>query len=335
MMMDQAQGLRDLVASVREKRGDSAVQSVQKTVQISESQAAVPTAISRPANFPSPVESFVLPRIRTSSHPRVICVASGKGGVGKSSMVLNLAILLSARGKKVLVVDADMGLANIAIMAGIAPQYNLAHHLFGNVPLSSIIIKCPSGVTILPGASGISELADLGTENRQKLMEGLDALMGDYDIVLVDTGAGIGPNVVTFAMASDEVLVVTMAEDIAVADAYGLIKTLFQKNINASVGLIVNRAGSREEAITVIDKVRLVTGHFLGRTLDRSGFVLEDRGLRTYALKQKIIAEQKTFTPYVRCLRKLAEEILVSVDGEMDQGAVKGFFKRLFGILGC
>jgi len=332
MMQDQAQGLRELVAKVRQERDTGVAAGGFETVQ--------PSVGGVPVELPSVPLALVEPRTvstvpGTRRDTRVICVASGKGGVGKSSLVLNLATLLSSRGKRVLVVDADMGLANISIMAGIAPRYNMAHHFFDNVPLSAILVQGPGGVTILPGASGISEVADLTVTHRENLVRGLDSLAGDYDFILVDTGAGIGPNVITFAMAADEVLVVTMPEDIAVADAYGLIKTLFTRNFSGTVGLLVNRAASREQADAVIEKVKMVTTNFLGRALDRSGFILEDRGLRKFALSRSVMAAQKSFTPYVRCVRCLALELIDSLDGDRGDKGKKGFFRRLFGMLGC
>ena len=166
--------------------------------------------------------------VRRAKRTRTIAIASGKGGVGKSNIAVNLAILLSAAGNKVALVDADLALANLDVLVNASVRANLSHVIAGTRKLEDILIDLPSGVQLVPGASGLAALADLSDFRRAKLMEDLAALEGDNDTIVVDCGAGIGPDVLGFASAADNLLVVTNPEPTAITDSYAVIKVMTQ-----------------------------------------------------------------------------------------------------------
>src|SRR5690554_1344524 len=179
------------------------------------------------------------------SNSRVIVVASGKGGVGKTNIAVNLALALRQLDNCVALIDVDLGLANVDIVLGITPPYNLGHVFRGEKTLVEIIEDGPLGIKLLAGGSGMSELANLTGWRLEQFVKSLDELNREFDFVVLDTGAGIGQNVLSFALATDEVLVVTTPEPTAITDAYGLIKVVFQRNPQAQIRLIVDRKSTR------------------------------------------------------------------------------------------
>ena len=170
--------------------------------------------------FTSPCE----PLARNS--PYVLAISSGKGGVGKTNVVINLAVEIQRRGLRVLVFDADLGLSNVPILLGLLPQYNLSHVLFGNMRMSEILFPGPEGVTVLPAGFGVQELADLNEEQQLRLLCETEELEEDFDVVLIDTGAGISPNVIFFNIVSHDNIVVVCPEPASMSDAYVLMKIL-------------------------------------------------------------------------------------------------------------
>ena len=227
---------------------------------------------------------------RTGHRARTIAVTSGKGGVGKSNLVANLAIGIARLGKSVLVLDADLGLANMDVLLGVRPQYTLYHVLKGTKDLLDVIISGAPGVKFIAGGSGMRELADLDDAARGRFLEGFAKLESYTDVVLIDTGAGISSNVMAFVTAADEVLVVTTPEPTAMADAYGIIKTLAtESNPFPPVSLIVNRVRSPEEGAVVAGKIFRVSKQFLEVGITYAGYVLEDLNV------MKAVRQQKPF----------------------------------------
>ncbi|MDH5682837.1 MAG: AAA family ATPase, partial [Spirochaetota bacterium] len=166
------------------------------------------------------------------SGPRIITISSGKGGVGKTNVSTNLAISMAKLGKQVVVMDADLGLANVNVMLGIIPKYNLYNVLKGQKTISEILTDTPEGIKIIAGASGFSQLADMDHEQKVNFVRDIEKL--DFaDIVFIDTGAGISDNVLSFVVGADEVLVVTTPEPTAITDAYGIIKSIAAKKMDA------------------------------------------------------------------------------------------------------
>ncbi len=200
----------------------------------------------------------------TASSPTVLSVTSGKGGVGKTSIVVNMAILLAARGKKVLVLDADLGLANVDVMLGLAPKLTIKHVLDGQCSIDEVAMEGPGGIRIIPASSGIQELADLNPEQQLSIMDSLDHFEGDLDYMIVDTGAGISKNVMYFNAAAQRILVVATPEPTSITDAYALIKVLRRQYGIKRFDLIVNNVTSKSEGDQVSEKLTLVCERFLG-----------------------------------------------------------------------
>jgi flagellar biosynthesis protein FlhG len=196
------------------------------------------------------------------SSTRTIVITSGKGGVGKTSLSVSLAIALAEDGKSVTLVDADLGLANINVILGIIPKYNLYHVIKGKKRLKDIIIEVPEGIKIIAGASGFHQLANLEQKQRDEFIEAMNELASD-DYLIIDTGAGISQNVLSFVLAADEVIVVTTPEPTAITDAYGIIKAIASQTTEKNIKLIVNKAQSVSEGKRVAQRVINIAGQFL------------------------------------------------------------------------
>jgi flagellar biosynthesis protein FlhG len=208
---------------------------------------------------------------------RVIAVTSGKGGVGKTNLALNLAIELQRLGKMTVVLDADMGLANVHLLAGIMPRYSLTDLLAGQVEMADIIEAGPEGIGIIAGGSGILAMADSGPRERSRIIESLVHLEKAADIILVDTGAGMGRGVRDFLMAADELLFVITPDITALADAYGLLKALHQEKLPAvPIHLVVNMVQNLKQAAEVSLRFTGCARDFLGRAISDAGYVMRD-----------------------------------------------------------
>lgn len=218
---------------------------------------------------------------------RTIAIASGKGGVGKTNVVANLAIALQKTGKKVLILDADLGLSNVDILLHLAPRYNIQHVISGEKRLSDIIVQGPSGIKVLPASSGVQELTHLDAFQRMRLLEEFEAYEDDIDILLIDTSAGISENVAFFCVASQEIVILTNPEPTALTDAYALIKVLFTRYQEKQFRILVNSARSAEDAKEVYRKLSVVTDRFLNVSLDYLGYIPYDKSIPDAVRAQK------------------------------------------------
>ena len=194
---------------------------------------------------------------------RAIAVTSGKGGVGKTSIAVNLAVALSRLGLKVGILDGDLGLANVDIVLGITPEYTLSHVLSGQKSLEEIILPGPMGISVFAGGSGVYELANLSQWRLQRFVQSIGALDSKFDIILIDTGAGISRNTMGFVTACNEVIVVTTPELTAITDAYGIIKLLVTDNPSVTVRVVVNMVKSEAEAEKILASLQSVVDQFL------------------------------------------------------------------------
>ncbi|HOF01906.1 MAG TPA: MinD/ParA family protein [Spirochaetota bacterium] len=208
---------------------------------------------------------------------RVITVSSGKGGVGKTNIAVNLGIAYAQLGRKVIVMDADLGLANVNICLGIIPKYNLFQLIKRQKTMRDIIIDTNYGIQIVAGASGFSKIANLNDEERHFLIEEMDTL-SYADVLIIDTGAGVSQNVLSFIVASDESIIVTTPEPTAITDAYGIIKIIATEISNPALELklVVNRVVSISEGRKVAERVINIAGQFLNIKVDNLGMVYED-----------------------------------------------------------
>ena len=218
---------------------------------------------------------------------RIITIASGKGGVGKTNMSINLALAYAKMGKKVIVLDADLGLANVNVLLGVIPKFNLYHVIRKQKTMKEIILDTNYGIQIVAGASGFSRVANLTDDERNNFIEQLSALSA-ADILIIDTSAGVSQNVLAFIEAADDVLIVTTPEPTSITDAYGIIKIISTEieNSDMSLKLIVNRVASITEAKKVSHKVISIAAQFLNLKVDYLGFVFEDTAVTTAVRKQ-------------------------------------------------
>lgn len=223
-----------------------------------------------------------------NSKTRVIAVSSGKGGVGKTNMSINIAIAYSQLGKKVLVMDADLGLANVNVAMGIIPKYNLYHLIRQKKKMKEIIINTDFGIQIVAGASGFSKIANLSDKERENFIEEISK-MDAVDVIVIDTSAGVSSNVIDFIAASDDVIIVTTPEPTAITDAYGIIKIIATEieNMNLGIKLIVNRVKSVTEGKKVAERVINIASQFLNLKVDYLGYVYDDLQVSQAILKQK------------------------------------------------
>lgn len=242
--------------------------------------------------------------------PRIIAVASGKGGVGKTNLVVNLAIALAEMGQRVVIFDADLGLANVDVLVGVVPKYNLYDVLQGTKTISEIIVTGPAGVRIVPGGSGIQDLANLDYYQRERLVRSLKELEQDTDFLLVDTGAGISRNVLGFISAADEVIIVLTPEPTSLTDAYGVIKIMSKFKLHSEVHLVVNRVASAQEAQQTIGKMVTVVQKFLQIKVLPLGYIFDDKAVGKAVRKQEPFLLRFPDSAAAGSLRQLATNLL-------------------------
>ena len=242
--------------------------------------------------------------------PKAIAIGSGKGGVGKTNLAVNLAIALARRGVRVVLVDADLGLANVDVVLGLNPPYTLDHVVRGERTIREVLVGGPLEIQILPGASGLPEMADLQPAKRKHLLQELEALEKEADILLIDAAPGIGKQVLSFLLASDEVLIVTTPEPTAVTDAYALVKLLYRYPSCPEVRLVVNMARDLRDAHEVAFKLGLVAHHYLGRWVSLAGAVPLDPNLPVAVRRQVPLVLSHPSSPASRAIADLAEVLL-------------------------
>jgi flagellar biosynthesis protein FlhG len=255
----------------------------------------------------------------------VISITSGKGGVGKTNITANLAYLLAGMKKKTLILDADCGLANIDLILGLTPKYNLHNVLKGEISLKETIVSGPGGIKILPSSSGIQEMSSLSIEQKLVLQAELNSLHSRPDFMLIDTSAGINENVMYFNMIARQIIVVVTPEPTSMTDAYALIKVLYQRHAKKRFSLLVNMVKSQEESKEVFLRIAQATNHFLNLAIEHLGYVTYDENLIKAVKHQKLLAELYPDSPAVKCLRTVAENISKTERDQEDNGIMTFF----------
>lgn len=220
-----------------------------------------------------------------SSDARIITISSGKGGVGKTNFTVNMGIALAKLGKRVTIIDADLGLANVDVLFGIVPKYNLSHVIKGEVPVQEVIIKGLYDINIISGGSGIMDLIDLDKEQLEKLIQSLTYFNEVSDYILIDTGAGLSKSVLSFIDAASDVIVVITPDPTSITDAYALVKNIVTEE-SKKIKLIINRVESNEEGDEVFGKMQQAVTKFLNRDLENLGYIFEDNNLKRAVRKQ-------------------------------------------------
>ncbi len=281
------------------------------------------------------METSVLPEtvvknIVPGSPFRVISVTSGKGGVGKTSITANLAVAFQKFKRRVLILDADLGLANMDIMLGINPRYTISNVLSGEKTLEEVIVPTPAGFKLLPAASGIQELTELDENQKRFLLNELDALQEEFDIILIDTSAGISSNVMYFNFAAMERLVVLTNEPTSLTDAYALIKVLTGKYNQKRFKVLINLVQDGNEADRIFRSLSIAVDKYLqSPSLDYLGWIPYDKMLPKAVRRQKPLINTYPNTPASKSIMNLAEKLLFQDEEMSFDGDIKFFWRRL------
>ncbi len=262
--------------------------------------------------------------------PKVISVASGKGGVGKTNLVANLGFAMTQLGRRVMILDADLGLANIDVLLGLTPQYTVEHFFDRSRGFSDILIKGPGGMSILPASSGVCDLVDLKEHQKLFLMSEIDLFANEIDVLLIDTGAGISSNVLYFNLAAQESIVIVTPEPTSITDAYALIKVLSNRFKKRQFMILVNLAGNDGEAREVFRKISRVADRFLDHvSTDYLGFVPYDEKLPLAVKRQRAVLELYPKSPSSRSFKELAGRLMEKPAQSKGDGQIQFFWKQL------
>ena len=300
-MSDQADGLRQLVRARTGPNGSA----------------------SATAEWPRPGSGRMAgPRARS------IVLTSGKGGVGTSNLALNLAIALGGQGERVVLVDADLGLANIDLLCGLAPPSDLGDVLAGGRPLAEAVVAGPAGIRIIPGAHGSRTLVEALGDAPGRLLEGLAGLEEEADFLIVDAGSGLGPAIATLAAAADEVAVVTTPEPTSVADAHAAIRRLQRLAGSPALGAVVSQARSAAEAVEVLGRLSASSRQFFGAVVEGLGFVRSDPHVPLAVRSRQPYATAYPASAASRDVRRLARALALR-DTRPPRPGRPGFFAAL------
>ncbi|CUH96106.1 hypothetical protein P22_2194 [Propionispora sp. 2/2-37] len=265
------------------------------------------------------------------SSTRVIAITSGKGGVGKTNFSVNLALALSNLGQKILVLDADLGMANVDVLFGCPATYNLFNLVEDQIGIEDITVDGPRGIKFLSGGSGIYDLANLSQTQLQHIISQLSLLDHWADIILVDTGAGINRNVVEFVLAADEVIIITTPEPTAITDAYAMMKVAGQQGCSA-LKLIINRVVDRQEGMDAVDNLIHAARRFLQLQVEHLGFIYEDINMRKAVRQQTPLLLAYPESVSSCCIEGIARKLLYHGEISHTKG-LRGFLSRFFHII--
>jgi len=247
---------------------------------------------------------------KPKGYARVISVTSGKGGVGKSTLVTNLAVALTLKRKKVAIFDADLGLANVHILMGVRPRFNLSHLIQDGFSLDDIIVEGPLGIKIISGGQGVREMANLSEEQRRILLRQIDFLEKDVDILIVDTGAGISENVLRFATFADEVIVVATPNIASGADAFSIIKIMLEIEPNSKIGIIANIVENMYDSKNVFNRLSMAVEKHLDYSLGDLGYVIKDEKVIAANQIRKPLLLSYPQSPASLCMKRITETLL-------------------------
>lgn len=275
------------------------------------------------------MQSMGLKRAANPGPVQVIAVTGGKGGVGKTSVAVNLATALASTGRRVMLLDGDLGLANVDVFLGLSPRHTMAHVLSGERTLEEIIIESPQGVQVIPGASGVAELANLSAAGHLGLVQAFSALSTRVDTLIVDTSAGISHSVVQFSQAAQHVLLVVCDEPASMTDAYALIKVMSRNHNVSRFNIVANMVRAPGEGQGLFEKLQRVTGRFLDVTLDYVGEIPEDQYLRKAIREQRPVVAAFPSCPAARAFKKLALQADKWPVPDCPRGNLEFFVERL------
>jgi flagellar biosynthesis protein FlhG len=263
---------------------------------------------------------------RSRRRASVIAITSGKGGVGKSNIAVNLAIKFAKAGKDVVLLDADLGLANADVLCNVDLPANLSHVIARKKELSEVLTMTPGGFRLIGGASGLARMADLSDDDRQRLVTALAELEQQTDVILIDTGAGISPNVLSFTRAADDVLVITTPEPTAITDAYAVVKVITRDSPSRRLSLLVNQVRSVNEGRMVYDRISRVAKQFLGASVLDAGYMFADDQVPMAVRRRTPFVISHPHCAAGQCITQLAMRFEQGVYSSRDSA---GFFNRM------
>lgn len=268
--------------------------------------------------------------VHKDKNVKVFTVTSGKGGVGKSNFVVNLAISLQMEGKKVLIFDADIGMGNDDVLMGINPKYNIMDVIKNDVSIEEAIIQGPKGIHLLPGGSGLNNIEDLSKEERESFIRRIDKMEG-YDYILIDTGAGINRSVLAFIASSNEVIFILTPEPTSLTDGYSLLKAIKHFNIKTNTNIVINRVFDVNEGDKTFQKFNMAAERFLGITTSYLGCIYEDRKLTMAVRNQTPVVIEYPNSSVANSIKAIANNIIGTKEKIKGLGA-KGLMNKLFSI---
>jgi len=265
---------------------------------------------------------------RVRSPLKVYAVTSGKGGVGKTNITANLATVMARAGKRVLVIDADLGLANTEIIMGVKPRYHFGDLITRGLSIEDVMVECPGGAMLLPAGSGVASLTHLTDEQKMRFVEAVDPLEEMFDVVLIDSGAGIGENVIFFVGAAQEAILVVSPEPTSLVDAYAAVKVLSQKAGVQTFNVIVNPIVDEMAARGIFQKLTAVTGKFLEAKVRHMGYVPRDENMHRAIMAQRPVCEMFPSSPSARAIAVIAARFME--DKSAAEAAVGGGLKLMW-----
>ena len=245
----------------------------------------------------------------------VLAVTSGKGGVGKTNLTINVSVALARLGHSVAVIDGDFGLGNVDVMLGLTPQLHVGHLFAGTHSLNEVLIEGPRGIQLLPAGSGVQPLTALTLEQRGRFQLALENARTSFDFIVIDTAPGISDNVIEMLQLAHHVLLVTSLDPAALVDAYALAKVLWKADARADIGLVVNRVRDGAEGRLAFRQIDRAAARFLGHHLRYFGYIPNDPGVRDAMLNQAPLVEHLPQTPASRCFRLLANRLATLTTG--------------------
>lgn len=263
---------------------------------------------------------------------RIVAVTSGKGGVGKTNTSVNLAIALAAKGNRVVLLDADLGLANVEVLLGLNSIYNLQHVADGERTMAEILVKGPGGIAIVPGSSGMSKIADLSEQARQNIMNGLQDLQNRADFIIIDTMAGIGRSAVAFVVPADEVILVSTPEPSSIVDAYAMLKTIYQRRDQAIVRLVANMVVNKKQAAYVYDKLSAVSQQYLGHKMSYLGMIPRDTHVSQAVMQSVPYSLRFPGSPAAKAVNDIADRLITQ--RAASKGGSPNFLRRFAQTIG-
>lgn len=334
MYHDQAKHLREFMKHKNPNQGESMDQTTNQPTNQATNQAtsqatsqatnqATNQATSQPTNQPAD---------QAKRLTRTVAVSSGKGGVGKTSLVVNLALALAELNYKVTILDGDLGMANVDVAFGVTPYYNFQHLLAGEKTIREILCSVHPAIQVLPGGSGLAELANLDSEHLKVMLENFKQLEDMCDILLIDTGAGLSRTVINFACAADDLLVTLTSDPTSMTDAYGLLKTLKQEMKMPDIHIVVNRVCDEAEALQAFERLSMAASKFLSLKLQLMGWIYDDPKLGHSIKMQQPVGIAYPQSPAYRCVQWIAGKIVgVYLNPPIRSGGIKGFIRSLLG----